>query len=198
MPIPSKNSDAALLLLELDTQCMLISMSFDYLKPAADHWVKLCNGIDDGKRFPPIEIIAQCTICLAGMTAIRNLLFECGRKSQVIRKRCLALRKLLGYPDLPILSSALVRNSWEHLDERLDDLLPSSRECSISPIQVAPGGPAPNEVFIKRFSPDDLSIWFLTQKISLADCEKEVALVSERIKSAFTILSSEHHEIYSA
>lgn len=196
MPIRSNNSDAALLLLELHTQCMLISRSFEYLCEAAIHWKNISNGIDDGRIYPPIEIVARCTVYLSGMTAIRNLLFENKRKKPIIINRCSALKGLLGHPNLPILSSTLVRNSWEHLDERLDNILPTNRGHPIEPIRIAPGKPDPNDLSIKRFDPNDISIWFLNQRISLPDCQLEIELISKRIDEAFNLLQVQHYRIY--
>ena len=177
---------------------MLFDRALASLKIASRHWIDLCNGIDDGERFPPIDIVAQCTICLSSLTAIRNFLFDCGRRKSAIRKRCVSLRNLLGDPSLPHISSSDVRNSWEHLDERMDELLPSVRNHSISPIYVHTKNPEPNELALKRFDPKDISIWFLDKRIPLLECESEIQLVIERVKQGFIRLQSEHHEMYQA
>lgn len=196
MPIPSHNADAALLLLELNTQCILFARALDSLKTASHHWINLCDGVDDGEQFPPIKIISQCTICLSSLTVIRKFLFDCGRRKPAILRRCASLRNLLGEPSLPHIASSEVRNSWEHLDERMDALLPSVRDYSISQIYINTKNPGSSELALKRFDPNDLSIWFLDKRIPLLECEPEVQLVLERVKLGFIRLQIERHDIY--
>lgn len=194
----SDNFPATLLLAELLIQCQLFSKSLDYLKHASDHWINLCSGVDDGETRSPIEIIGHCTVCLSSMASIRRLLFDLDRRDEVIRHRCTRLRELLGNPSTPQLSSALVRNSWEHLDERLDDQIPAIHGKSVSPVYVASYEPTDDMLTLKRFDPNSCSIWFLDSQVPLRECAQEVELIFERINVAFSKLQSETFSIYPA
>lgn len=89
MPISNANFGVVMLLDELLIQCHLISTSGARLEDAADHWNKMALGQGFDRKVPPIDILAWCTVCPAGMAAIRRLVFGGGKPSPVGRRRCL-------------------------------------------------------------------------------------------------------------
>lgn len=198
MPIQNYNFAAVVFLSELDIQCKLITRYTEQLKQAATHWVLFEQGIDDGGKAPPIDIVAACSVCLSAVAAIRRLLFDFGRSrnNPQIGRRCAALMDLLGNPSLSYLNSPSVRNSWEHLDERLDDLLLTRTSGAIADIHVSAKPPADGTTALRRFDPVGFSIYFTDTSISLQSCVDEAALLSTCISKAFERLHSERVDVH--
>lgn len=129
MPIPNTRFNDVVLLCEIDLNCKIIARSAAKLEIAARHWINLTQGVDGGDRAPPIDIVTDCLSCLSAAAAVSRMLFlgkRTGKNRNRIKQRCERLTKLLGNPQISALDSLGVRNSWEHLDERLDDLLESN------------------------------------------------------------------------
>ena len=189
MPISNENFGAVILLSELHIQCSLFQRYAEHLESAAQHWIDIGKGIDDGKKSAPLDIVAYCTVCLAAMAAIRRLIIagEKGRKPQHRRR---ALQKLLGDPALPVIASPTVRNSWEHLDDRLDSLLPTLKGGSVSQIHVSTT-PLKETIALKRFDPVEFAIHFADQRIELWPALSEINLLSARVDEAMHRLQNE-------
>lgn len=200
MPIPSKNFPVVMLLSEIDLQCKLISRAAERLCASAEHWIALDQGIDDGKTAPPIEILASCSVCLSAAAAIYKFLFigdrKKGKKAVRIRKRCEALMNLLGNPKLPVVSSIAVRNSWEHLDERLDELLLSRAFKSYEQVHVAVKPPDAATFVLRCFDPSHMEIKYGPDVISLEPLIAEAKELSHLIAEAFRQLETVECHVY--
>lgn len=158
------------------------------LELGAEHWLNASKGIDDGTKFSPLEIIAECTVCLSAMSAIRRLLFPKGE----LKQRGETLRNLLNNPVLKYVTSTTVRNSWEHHDERLQNIL--SRRAigtSFSEIHVHPKTPKENSIVLRRFDPTNMSIHFTGETIELKPCVSEIQTLKQEINNAFVKLQFE-------
>jgi hypothetical protein len=192
MPIPSARFNTVILLCEVDLNCKIIARSAAKLESAAKHWIDLAQGIDDGGSAPPIDIVTDCFACLSAAAAISRMLFlgkRAGKSSGRIKQRCEGLMQLLGNPQISALNSLSVRNSWEHLDERLDDLLESNTCRSHSEIHVSPVLPKPETFVSRHFDPTSMEIRFAGDKFALAPIVTESKLLSERVEVAFTKMS---------
>ena len=192
MSIPIANFDSVIFLLEINLQCKVINRSAIKLREYADYWIDLNSGIDNGTSAAPIDIIAVCTACLSAAASIRKLLFHGDRKG-VTRIRCDKLMALLGNPLLPTLSSAMVRNSWEHLDERLDALLSAKTYDSFSEIHVAVKAPDSSTFVLRCFDPVKMEIRYGGDVIALEPCINEAKELSDLVSSAFQRLNSKPH-----
>jgi hypothetical protein len=179
-----------MLLDELSIQCSLISGNGARLEDAADHWIKMERGEDFDRKVPPIDILAWCTVCLAAMAGIRRLLIG-GEKNGVADRRRRELQSLLGNPTLPSFQSPSVRNSWEHLDERLDRLIPQLSSGSISHIHIAARDPSPGVITLKRFDPLTLTVFFLDEGIPLRPAIADAAILQSCLDSAMGRLHNE-------
>src|SRR5262245_26969124 len=106
---------------ELRMQCILV-------KSAYKHLAKYCEvvGDDIGSAetlpYSPLDIVAQCTLFLSAVATISKILFPVNSKAEKrgerLRKRLQIQGAFLGP------QSRSVRNSFEHIDERIDALLP--------------------------------------------------------------------------
>ncbi len=195
MPIPSHNFGAVLFLSELGLQCHLVNRSAQRLERAAEHWIKLEQGIDDGETAPPIDIVADCTVCLSAMAAIRRVLRPSQRASSKVKERSTALLRLLGNPPFPNVTSVQVRNSWEHFDERLDDILGTRTKGSVSELYVSSKIPDSDTIVMRRFDPVGFAIHFVNQSIALRPCIAEVKQLSGLIEQAYARLQSERVDV---
>jgi len=206
MSIQRENFAAVIFLHELDTQCALFNNSIAYLKNAAMRQTNRKKGIYDDKKYPPIEIIAQCTVCLSSLSTIRRILFPCDREKnkhktstqrQNILNRCISLMELLGNPIFKYINSPIVRNAWEHIDENIDNYLTNSNYTEISPIYiVGDSEPSQNTLALKLFNTNDLSISFANKTISLRNCISEIKILSECIQSALYRLNNGAYPVY--
>ncbi|MEW6658215.1 MAG: hypothetical protein AB1424_06120 [Thermodesulfobacteriota bacterium] len=197
MTIPGSNFCAVMFLIEIHIQCMLVERYADKLEQGAQHWIKLEGGEDFDGEAAPIDILAWCTVCLAAMAAIRRLVVA-GESNPRANRRRVALKNLLGDPELPCLSSALVRNSWEHLDDRLDRILPSLTQGTLSHIHVAATPPKPNAIALKRFDPVNFVVHFVTDAVPLRARIEEVKDLRQRIDRAMVRLQTETIDVWSA
>ena len=191
MPIQSRNFGPVLFLLEIGLQCHLFNRSIKRLDQAADHWIKLDKGIDDGGTAPPLEIVADCTVCLSAMAAVRRILRPAKSASDRAKHRSEVLLKLLGNPELPNVTSVKVRNSWEHLDERLDEILSARTEGPVSELHVSPSAPRAGIIVMRRFDPVAFTIHFAKDSIPIRPCAVEIAELTKRMNQAYKRLQTD-------
>lgn len=192
MPIPGANAKIVVLLGEVHLQCSLIEASVAKLEQASKHWIAISISLASGPKFPPIEILSWCTSTLASMAALRRFLLDGGTKqSAKSKRRRAALYKLLGEPSLPQISSQLVRNDWEHLDERLDDFLPARNDGAVSHLHVSTRLPGIGVHALHRFDPVSLEIAFLDRRISLVAVRDEARDLLGRVDRAMERLHTE-------
>jgi hypothetical protein len=194
MAIKSENFTALIFLIELHTQCALFNSSISYLEKVVNRQTDRNNGIYLDDKFPPIEIIAQCTVCLSSLSTIRRILFTCDREKDdrkearikdKIQKRCNYLMGLLGNPIFENISSPVVRNAWEHIDENLDKYLSNKEYTAISPIYIIGSSEPDHETLaLKIFNAKDFSISFVNKTINLKACSSEIIALSECIDAA--------------
>lgn len=197
MPIPSHNFGAVLFLSELGLQLHLFRRSISRLERAAEHRKDLESGIDDGQVAPPIDIVADCTVCLASLAAVRRVLRPSPKAPTTARDRATAIDGLLGQPPLPNVTSVSVRNSWEHLDERLDDCLGSRTPGfgSVTEIHVSCKPPSSTTTVLRRFDPVQFAIHFGGSVVSLKDCVMEMDDLQKRIDQAYVKLQTERVDV---
>ena len=188
MPIPNENFSAVMLLCELDLQCKIIDYTFNRLTESAEHWIAIEQGIDDGKTVPPIEIIGLCSICLSAAASIYRILHigkRNGKDKARITQRCKALMTLLKNPELSKIAAIVVRNSWEHLDERLDYLLNQHSYRSYAEMHVSVKPPSNGTFILRHFDPIQMTIKHgPNEAISLKELITETKDLSSRISNA--------------
>lgn len=178
MTIPFKNVDAILFLAELNLQCNFAERAATRLQVARVGWIKKSFN---SERIPPIEIFEACHQLLLASGVISKILFGGGHNVRP-RKRGTLLRKLMLLPELPLLAERSVRNSYEHVDERLDEMAHKfSSEVKISPLSVSDSEPEPNEIVLKRFSPRDMRIYFSEQFVDLMGLISEIDSVRKGV-----------------
>lgn len=183
--IKGYNFAPAMYLLELSTQCQLAKECDRRLHDAAPAWYANATSAQFANAVSPRDIILTCTAFLSAVGVISKLLFAGRRRDKRIVRRCASLRELLKVKDgdLPILRNLGVRNGFEHVDERLDEVLPSFREGGFSTLSVHEKEPDA-KVILKRFDPRKLTISFADEKISLVDCMSEILKVEIEINPA--------------
>lgn len=196
MPIPSDNFGAVLFLSELGLQCHLFERAMKNLEAAAEHWNNIAQGIDDGTTAPPLQIVGDCTVCLSSMAAVRRILYPPNATASV-QRRASAILNVLGTPTLVNVTSARVRNSWEHFDERLDKYLMARKGAggSVTELHVSAQTPDAKTTVLRRFDPVEIAIHFAGDKISLRPAADEMRNLSERIKAAYHRLQTEHVDV---
>jgi len=84
------------------------------------------------------------------------------------------------------------------LDERLDKILPSLTQGSLSHIYVSATPPKPDTIALKRFDPVNLVIHFVTDAVPLRACIEEVKNLRQRIDEAMVRLQTENIDVWGA
>ena len=158
----------------------------------------MANGVDDGKKAPPIEIIATCISVLSAAAAIKRILHVCGRNdNRRVLKRCAAMRQLLDNPSIPNLERLAVRDSWEHSDERLDSVLKARRRgVPVAEIHVSATPPSIDQITLRRFDPTSFAIHYLDDSIPLNAITSEAGLLESKMKDAFIRLRTDIVKLY--
>jgi len=107
--------------LELSTQCQFAKECYRRLCNAAPACCRHATHKQLATRVAPRDIMIDCSAFLAAAAVISKLLFSGRRTNKKVVRRCERLRALLNLSDhdLPILRNLSVRNSFEHVDERL-------------------------------------------------------------------------------
>ncbi len=197
MTIPSHNFGAVLFLSELGLQIHLFQRSVRRLERAAVHWKQMEDGIDDGDTAPPLEIVADCTVCLSSLAAVRRVLRPNSSAPAKAKRRATAIDDLLGQPPLTNVTAVSVRNSWEHLDDRLDDWLGTRTPGtgSITEIHVSCHPPSPSTTVLRRFDPVHFAIHFGGAVVSLSSCIVEMNDLQSRIDQAYVRLRTEKVDV---
>lgn len=192
--IKGNNLSAVAVLLELQIQCGLLKQAFKRLSAYAKFQTDISVSSNEPRPQTPLEVVGDCTIFLSAAGVISKLLFPRGTKTAT-QNRGRRLRELLEIADLPNLASSTVRNSFEHIDERLDRLLSSFKGGSICPISVARERPE-QSIVLKRFDPNSLSILFLDDAVSLESCYAETLKLEATLPAAFDQLRQAHVALY--
>ena len=185
--IDSRHFKELLYLLELDTQCKLADRTFKRLELAAKARKK--HEEVEGQSGAPIEILhlAHSFVTYAGI--ISKFIFEGKRRNPLVTARCATLRELLDISQSPLLEDLTLRNSFEHIDEKMDTYIPDP-PCTIVPYAV--GGPDGHtgEIVIRRFDPEKIELCLLENVAQLRPLMEEIKIVLSRINSGLGKLST--------
>jgi len=196
MAIMGYNFAPAMFLLELNTQCSLAEHAFNRLKVTATGWLGNATPEEFTNANSPLEIVSWSTSFLSAVAVIGKILFP-GKRKNPIPERCQCLRQLLEIDQLPALSNFAVRNSFEHVDERLDLHLRDFTQGSFNPISVTEKLPS-DALVLKRFDPRRLAISFVNDEIELELCMTEINEIKSRIEHAFKKLQGPPVKLWEA
>jgi hypothetical protein len=194
-----KKGIARIFLFELMMQCSVADYAFACLKKAAADWKNL-----SGDRDSFAKVLALCSSFLMSIYVINTLLFPGKRSKKVVSKRISNLNDLLGIPleKLKLVKNVSVRNSFVHMDERLDKYLDAVAQDRIEPFSLSPEEPGAGTLVIRRFDPDGLTISTLGGKnessrveIELERLYEEINLILDGVNRAFTKLSGFDEDI---
>jgi hypothetical protein len=192
-PRPSISAEhlATIILLdELELQCHLADAAIARLRISAEAWK--ANTHEAGR---PIDIVSDCIVCLSAAASIYRLLQPGDRKGNRLRtskKRCKALRRALGYPPTSEIAKQGTRNSWEHMDERIDAIFIEGKYRSFSAVHVSPRPPSDETFVHHHFDPIAMTIRHGADSINLELLAAECANLLEAKKwVAFELVSGE-------
>lgn len=190
--ILSENFPAAIYLSELGTQCTLVRRAVGRLQEWAPGWP------DDASR-PLAAVIADLFVALSALAMISKLLLadrdpRKGGGHRAVQRRG-RLRELLRIADgqFPWLSSRVVRNNIEHMDERLDKYFDGFTGTGTVSLVVHVGRPTdkPHHFFPRWLDPDTLECGSVGDMINLAECAREVDILDGLLSSGFERLARE-------
>jgi hypothetical protein len=186
--IKSYNLPVCLFLMEIQQQCTMAEYSFGKLALASKGWLSSASPEEFQNAAFPMEIFSYCISFLSSAGTISKILFSTQKKTE-IQERCKALRTLLEIQNLPAIENLSVRNSFEHLDERLDKCFKNFKKGKIVPFLTTEKAPEPDEFVLKRFDPKNLAISYSNKQIKLVPCMHEIEELSPKVEIAYKKLT---------
>lgn len=204
-PIKSHNLPVTEFLMELDLQAWIALRAFEKLEAGTVGWRSGATPEEFGEQAAaPLELLSQSVILLSAAAVVSKILFKGGGKETPrIRNRRRVLRRLLEIEALPTVSALKVRNSFEHVDERLDtwaietmNRMRQGNAAGVESIKVNALPPKPNTVILKRIAPDALRIHFRDDSVDLRACADELSEVRDGVKTALLKLTGDRIDLY--
>lgn len=192
--IQGKNSAAALYLWELTIQCQIAEYAFARLKEEGR--VQVTRDYSSPHPYPEtaIELFADCSAFLSASGIVAKILFasidtkaskhDHNSPRALAARRSTALRELLQLEDLPFLRSLCVRNSFEHIDERLDRLLKENPSQQYVWLHLSRDEP-PAGLVLKRFNPNTLHLSYLDNELNLGGCYSDILRIRGQLNGAY-------------
>ena len=196
MPVKTYNFEPAVFLVEFNTQCNIASIVFHRLQQTAPGWYSEAPTEVVGAQMSPRDIMINCAAFLSAAAVISKILFPGARPNTKVHRRCERLRMLLEIGELPTLQKLSVRNSFEHVDERLDSIFKTFKSGSIAPISVDEDSHAKDTLVLKRFDPRNLTIAFLKAELSLPECIAEIDQIDSMIDPALKKLFGSRFDLH--
>lgn len=173
--------------MELSLNCKLATRSAERLQVLRTGWLKDCSSIERENAAAPIEIIESCHLFLLSAGVISKILYGSQADS---KDRACKLRKLMRLPELRHLVHRKVRNSFEHIDERLDRLSKKIKSSTfVSPLMVDDQSPDPTTIVLKRFCPSNMHICFEGDSVDVNGILNEIGVVTNGIANAYAALN---------
>jgi hypothetical protein len=169
----------------LKLQYFIVENSWNELKKAAASWTTGYGIPKLNDQVPAGDIIANCIVFLSAVGVMSKILYE-GNRKEPIPTRCRKLRNLLEVNELQYLKNLSVRNSFEHVDERIDSFVSPlvDKDFLIEIVSVSPNAPKDGTTYFKRFDPNKLSIVFGNEEFDLQRCMTEISFVKSQIPIA--------------
>jgi hypothetical protein len=199
MGIKGYNFPALLVLEELHIQIELARHVHRKLVSGSQGWQDAAAHKEFESRGSPLELISRCSSFLSSTALVAKFLFPGSSAPPSLKaRRCSALRTLLQSEDINTIRKLSVRNSFEHLDERLDERLPGLHTGTWESIRIREAPPDAGTLTVKWLHPRTLTLSFLDDSIDLSACIQELALIDGRIELAMRELATRRVELWTA
>lgn len=191
--VTGPNCAANLHLLEIKIQCDIAKRIFPRLQEWALLETQQLHTPPGPHPIGSLQVFAECSILLSACSVVSNILFYGHSLSEVAlekkdpriqraARRAGELRERLQIPDLPTLRNLAVRNSFEHIDERIDKLIASDPDGPFVWLHTSRHEPTAPLV-LKRFNPNTMTLHYMEEGFDLVACRDELLTV-ERIAEA--------------
>lgn len=172
--VSGENAASKAFIWEVWLQCQIAMHAFDRLNEYARVQVTRDFTATNPRPRGAIAVLADCSTFLSACAILSHCLFPASRGRAARRGK--RLRELMNIEHLPALQALEVRNSFAHIDERLDQLLESNETDEIVQIHLARTPPTAKLV-LKRLNPTTLTLSYLDQEANLALCAKDVRTI---------------------
>jgi len=185
LSVGGQNAASDVVLWEIELQCQIAKLSVERLRNFSERQLPAALW----KRIPIkgpqnlVELLADCSAFLTAASIISKMLYKGDRRKPTVAKRTQRLREILEISDLPTLQKLSVRNSFEHIDERLDDQLTQNPSGGFVQYHTT-RYPPPKGLVLKRFNPETLSISYLQDTLDIGACSSEIAEVELGVPKA--------------
>lgn len=189
------NSAAPLYLWELTIQWSIATRAYDRIAEWARRQVEKDYSSRDANSRSPVAILADCSGLLNATAVTANILYagkdakkrdlQKSQRLAIAERRSSALRALLELEDMPTLRAMEVRNSFAHMDERIDRELCSNPSGKFVWVNLSSDGP-PDAVVMRQLNPRTLVVSCLGDDLELRKCKEELNVVKARVDSAYS------------
>lgn len=174
LKVHGENAASIVFIWEVTIQCQIAMHIFDRLKEYARVQVELDSAAQKPRPLSVIEVLADCSAFLSACAVLAHCFFP--TKKGIATRRGKRLRELMNIENLPALRALDLRNSFAHIDERLDQLLEESPTDEIVQIHLARKPPTARLV-LKRFNPTTITLSYLDKEADLALCASEIRTI---------------------
>ena len=189
MTVPGKYLPEIAYLDEINAQCYMADRAFEKVRRGCEFWENKTWIEDDEKTSAPVELVRNIQSFLNHARVITRLVFVGSRKGirrHLSEKRCDQMQMLLGKHSSPELESLQIRDSFEHIDERMDSTFQKwdGSHMSVEPIRI---GEERTELYIaeiRRIDPRNMTISFLRDKTCLMDIKREIDEIQNKTQEA--------------
>lgn len=171
------NDSDRLHLAELSTQCALAKHAYKHLAVYFSV-VGRREGPEGPLGYSALDILSYGVGFLAAAATVSRILFPPISNAS----RGERLRSRLGIDDLPVIRSRAVRNSFEHIDERIDKLAPHHLGDRICLVDITSDRTA-DALVMKRVDPLRGTIEFLGDSTDVERCFDEIRTVESAVRA---------------
>ena len=175
--VDSTGDPDLLYIAEISVQCALATRAY---KDIAAYCLLITENTVGCKPFPysPLDIISHCVGFLSAVAGISKILFPSNPR---LVSRGVRVRKQLNLPALPNIESRAVRNCFEHIDERIDDLVEQHSQFELCFMDIDDA--LPEQILVlKRLNPNTKTIEFLGKKVDVETCYQEIQITERALK----------------
>ena len=182
--------DVYLTQIEQDSRLALDALA--ELREGMTWWLTRGRSADSPEALSP-KMARNAHSILTHVASVSRLLYAGKRTDNWIVRRCRRMRHLVGVRSGKEIENFAVRNSWEHIDERLDILFKNYRlggRITVEAIRFIEPDSRSSQQVLHGIDPKNEHLYYLGDVINLRAVEKELQVIQGKIPAARDKLKS--------
>ncbi len=183
------NNPYDLYLVEIETNCLIIKKAYKTLINQHLYYTDpRCKTTD--YTCSPIELLASINLFINSTSIIKKIFFPVPDKNTENKDFTVYRgKKLLNFfsnPQLTHLRKVKVRNSYEHIDDRFDNIFQNHNNKKLVLYDCTKNSNTEDELVIKKFHPVEftISLEHRHEEINVKKLYEEISLIEQNIEIA--------------